>query len=155
MKLRSFLLLFIFFTSISCTKKDTYLQYFRVNESGWGKDSLFVFDIPVDDSVATYNLYVNIRNGGEYPYQNLWLFLEKITPDSIISRDTIEFYLANNRGKWLGKGIGSTFEMPVFYQQNIKFQTTGTYRYKITQGMRDSVLVGINDVGMRLEKVDK
>ena len=131
------------------------MQYLPVNVSGWSKDSLFVFDIPVKDSVATFNIYVNIRNRGEYPYQNLWLFLEKITPDSTISCDTIEFYLANNHGKWLGKGIGSTFEMPVFYQQNIKFQATGTYRYKISHGMRDSVLVGINDVGMRLEKVEK
>ena len=154
MKLRTFILLFIFFTVISCSKKDPYLQYFPVNESGWGKDSLFVFDIQVNDSDANYNLYVNIRNRGEYPYQNMWLFLEKTTPASIISRDTIEFYLADNHGKWLGKGAGAIYNMPVLYQQNLKFPTKGTYRFKIGQGMRDSILVGINDVGMRLEKVE-
>lgn len=154
MKHRTFILLLIISTIISCSQKDTYLKYFPVNESGWSKDTLYVFDVLVKDSAAIYNLYVNIRNRGEYPYQNLWLFLEKITPDSVVSRDTIEFYLADDRGKWFGTGIGSTFEMPVLYQPKIKFQTTGTYRYKIKQGMRDSILVGINDLGMRLERVE-
>jgi gliding motility-associated lipoprotein GldH len=100
-------------------------------------------------------LYVNIRNRGEYPYQNLWIFLTKMLPDSIESKDSIECYLADRRGKWLGSGIGSVLEMPVLYQQKIKFPKTGIYRYKIGHGMRDSVLIGINDVGMRVEKVDK
>lgn len=154
MKLRTFILPILIFATSSCVQKETYLKYFSVNESGWSKDSLFVFDIPVIDSVSNYNLYVNIRNRGEYPYQNLWLFIEKITPDSIVSSDTIEFYLADDLGKWLGTGTGANFEMPVLYQQNIKFQTTGTYRYKIKQGMRDSILAGINDIGMRLEKTN-
>lgn len=154
MKPRIYPLLLMILLITSCTSKDVYLQYFPVNESGWSKDSIFTFDIQINDSTTDFNLYVNIRNRGEYPYQNLWLFLEKISPDSVVTRDTIEFYLADNSGKWLGSGAGSTFEMPVLYQQNIKFQTTGTYHYKITQGMRDSVLAGINDVGMRLERVD-
>ncbi len=154
MKHRFFLFLLIILVAISCSQKDTYLKYFTVNETGWSKDSLYVFDIQVNDSAAIYNLYVNIRNRGEYPYENLWLFLEKITPDSVVSCDTIEFYLADDRGKWLGTGIGSTFEMPVLYQQKIRFQTAGKYSYKITQGMRDSILTGISEIGMRLEKVD-
>ena len=44
-------------------------------------------------------------------------------------------------------------EMPVLYQQNVRFKTAGIYHYKIVHGMRDSVLAGINDVGIRVEKV--
>jgi len=43
--------------------------------------------------------------------------------------------------------------MPVLYQQNVKFKTSGIYRYKIVHGMRDTILHGINDIGMRVEKV--
>jgi len=39
------------------------------------------------------------------------------------------------------------------YQQNVRFKVRGTYHYKIVHGMRDSVLNGINDIGMRVEKV--
>ena len=99
-------------------------------------------------------MYVNVRNRGGYPYQNLWLFLRKISPDKILTKDSIECYLADQRGKWLGSGIGSIMEMPVLYQQNVKFLKSGTYDYKIGHGMRDSILLGINDIGIRVEKVN-
>jgi len=139
--------------TMSCSGNDIYFQYDSVNPKGWSKDSLYGFDIPVTDTVALYNVYVNIRNRGEYPYQNLWLFLTKITPDSIESKDSIECYLADQRGKWLGKGLGSILEMPVLYQQKVRFKSSGIYHYKIVHGMRDSLLSGINDIGIRVEKV--
>ena len=85
----------------------------------------------------------------------MWLFLHKYTPDKLQTTDSIECYLADNRGKWLGSGVGSVYEMPVLYQQNIRFRTAGTYRYSIVQGMRDDILLGINDIGVRVEKIVK
>jgi len=138
---------------IACTNNDTFFQYNAIAPQGWNKDSLCVFDIPITDINSSYNVYVNVRNRGEYPYQNLWLFMQKMSPDSVVVNDSIELYLADQRGKWLGSGIGSVMEMPVLYQQNVKFQNKGKYQYKIGHGMRDSVLIGINDIGMRVEKV--
>jgi len=138
---------------IACTTNDTFFQYKAIAPQGWNKDSLCVFDIPIADENLSYNVYVNVRNRGEYPYQNLWLFLQKMSPDSTIVKDSIELYLADQRGKWLGSGIGSVLEMPVLYLQNVKFPTKGTYHFKIGHGMRDTMLVGINDIGMRVEKV--
>ena len=150
---RSLWAIFISLIAVACTSNDVYFQYQSVASQGWNKDSLYRFDIPIVDTIATYNVYVNIRNRGEYPYQNLWVFLAKTTPDSIESKDSIECYLADKRGKWLGSGLGSILEMPVLYQQNVRFSKAGTYHYKIRQGMRDSLLKGINDIGMRVEKV--
>ncbi len=149
-------LLILLFSSLfltGCINNDVYLKYKTITTNGWNKDSLCTFDIQIKDTTASYNLYVNIRNRGEYPYQNLWLFLSKMSPDSTLIRDSIECYLADKRGKWLGTGIGSVLEMPVLYQQKVKFSKAGRYQYKITHGMRDSVLIGINDIGMRVEKV--
>ena len=152
---RSLWAIFISLIAVACTSNDVYFKYQSVASQGWNKDSLYRFDIPIVDTIATYNVYVNIRNRGEYPYQNLWVFLAKTTPDSIESKDSIECYLADKRGKWLGSGLGSILEMPVLYQQNVRFSKSGTYHYKICQGMRDSLLKGINDIGMRVEKVGR
>lgn len=147
--------IFISLLTVSCNHKDVYLQYHTIVPEGWSKDSIYTFDIPITDTNANYNVFVNIRNRGEYPYQNLWLFLNKTTPDNKQISDSIECYLADQRGKWLGTGVGSVFDMPVLYEQNIKFKTAGIYHYKIVQGMRDDVLTGVNDIGMRVEKVVK
>lgn len=150
---RSFWGILILLMTVACTGNDVFFKYDQVNPKGWSKDSLYGFDIQINDTIATYNVYVNVRNRGEYPYQNLWLFLNKMTPDKKLSKDSIECYLADKRGKWLGSGIGTIMEMPVLYQQNVRFNKKGIYHYQIIQGMRDSILVGINDVGMRVEKV--
>lgn len=138
---------------VSCAGNDVYFQYHEVASDGWSMDSTYVYDVNIADSSANYNVYVNVRNRGEYPHQNLWLFVKKISQDSIVVTDTINFYLADQRGKWLGSGVGSVFEMPVLYQQNIRFPKAGNYRYELSHGMRDSVLIGINDIGLRVEKV--
>lgn len=144
--------LFSLFFLLACTTNDVFLNYQTINKKGWSEDSLCVFNTAITDSVSKYNVYINIRNKGDYPYQNLWLYINSMSPDSTITTDTIELYLADQRGKWLGSGIGSVFEMPVLYQQNKKFKKAGIYKYSIIHGMRDSVLVGINDIGIRIEK---
>ncbi|HJV78004.1 MAG TPA: gliding motility lipoprotein GldH [Paludibacter sp.] len=155
MKNRILLAIFISLLTVACSNSDVFFQYKAVASKGWNKDSLYSFDVNITDTVSAYNVYVNVRNRGEYPYQNLWLFLDKTSPDKIQIKDSVECYLADQRGKWLGSGIGSVMEMPVLYQQNARFKKAGIYHYKIVHGMRDSVLIGINDIGMRFEKVVK
>jgi gliding motility-associated lipoprotein GldH len=143
--------LFIF---ASCNFHDEYFEYSSIRISGWSKDSLYVFRVPINDTTSTYNIYVNVRNRGEYPYQNLWLFMRTISPDTIKIKDSIECFLADQRGKWLGSGMGSIMEMPILYKQNIKYHKKGVYQYQIGHGMRDSLLTGINDIGLRIEKTN-
>ena len=155
MKNKIILAVFLSILFVACTSNDVYFQYKSVTPKGWSKDSLLTFDINITDTTSAYDVYVNVRNRGEYPYQNLWLFLSKTAPDSIQTKDSIECYLADQHGKWLGSGIGSVMEMPVLYRQNVHFKKAGIYKYKIVHGMRDSILVGINDIGMRVEKIKK
>jgi gliding motility-associated lipoprotein GldH len=148
------LLLSITCLMVSCNRNDVYLQYRSLPTKGWNKDSVLTFDVPITDTTSLYNVYVNIRHRGEYPYQNLWFFLRQATPlMDTLQKDTIECYLADQRGKWLGSGVGSVYEMPILYRQKVSFPRAGIYRYQIIQGMRDSILAGINDVGIKIEKV--
>ena len=140
--------------TFSCQNNDVFLKYKTIPLQGWSKDSVFTFEVPITDISTAYNVFINVRNRGEYPHQNLWLFVQKTSPDSIVSKDTINFYLADQRGKWLGSGVGSVFEMPVIYQRNFHFPKAGKYSFGIIQGMRDTILIGINDIGMRIEKVN-
>ncbi len=140
---------------LGCNRNEIYFKYQTVPSSGWNKDSLLNFDVNVEDTISKYNVLIHVRHYGNYPYQNLWLFLDnKAVNDSIARKDTIEFYLADEFGKWLGKGAGGLKEMPVLYKQQIQLPDSGLYNLKIGHGMRDSVLVGINDVGVRVEKVE-
>ena len=156
MKVIKFLsILFLIGFLTSCNRNEIYFDYQSVPASGWNKDSLLVYNIDAKDTISRFNIFVHVRHFGTYPYQNLWLFLDyKGMKDSIPKQDTLECNLADEYGKWLGTGSGAIKELQVLYKQAIHFPDSGVYQVRIRQGMRDSVLSGINNVGVRVEKVE-
>jgi gliding motility-associated lipoprotein GldH len=127
-----------------------YFQYHSIPLEGWHKDSIYTFDIEVDNTELYFNIYINVRNTPNYPNQNLWLFISETTPSGTLTKDTIEFYLADHRGRWLGSGAGAIKEMQVLIRQDFRFSETGTYRFEITHGMRTDILQGITEIGMQV-----
>ena len=156
MKVIKFLSILLLISCLSsCNRSEVYFDYQSVPAGGWNKDSLLVYNIDVKDTISKFNIFVHVRHFGTYPYQNLWLFLDyKEMKDSIAKQDTLECYLADEYGKWLGTGSGAIKELQVLYKQAIQLPDSGVYQFRIRQGMRDSVLKGINNVGLRVEKVE-
>jgi len=143
-----FLLILLFVTS--CGNDNIYFKYHSVNPDGWYKDSVFVFNIDIENPYRYYDVYINVRHAPNFPNQNLWLFISEISPDGVLSKDTIEFFLADHRGRWLGSGAGSIKEMQVRYREDFKFPEAGTYTFKIQHGMRAEHLRGVTEIGMQV-----
>lgn len=81
------------------------------------------------------------------------MFIDTHFPQGIHTQDTIELILADNTGKWYGKGFGKIKEYQVLIRKAVTFPVTGIYNIGIVQGMRDKNLQGIEDVGIRIEKM--
>lgn len=137
---------------VSCDRKRVYESYQTLDENGWNKDSVLTFNVALTDTLRNHNLYVNIRNKGTYPYSNLWLFLTIGSPDGKLLTDTVEFSLAEASGRWKGSGIGDLHDNHILYKSSVYFPHKGEYTFQIKQGMRDNILPGIRDVGIRIEK---
>lgn len=137
---------------VSCDSKRVYEEYKTIDPAGWNKDSLARFDVPITDTVQGNNIYINIRNKGNYPYSNIWLFMEVTDPTGKLLTDTVEYTLADKTGKWRGSGIGDLFDNQFVYRQHVTFEHPGVYHFSIQQGMRAKNLKGIHDIGLRVEK---
>lgn len=137
---------------MACNQNELFFSYRRLPSSGWNKDSLLTFDYKIHNTDSHYNVFIHVRHFGNYPYQNFWMFLENTDAKGNMLKDTIECYLSDDFGKWMGTG-NAVKEMPVFYKQNILFPDSGTYQIKIGHGMRDSILTGIKEIGVRVEMV--
>ncbi|HAQ20646.1 MAG TPA: gliding motility lipoprotein GldH [Prolixibacteraceae bacterium] len=136
----------------SCDRKRVFESYYELDKKGWHKDSVVVFNLTLTDTIKNNNLYLNIRNKGTYAYSNLWLFLTIGSPDGAIRTDTVEFTLAEPSGKWKGSGVGGLHDNHILYKKSVYFPHKGNYTFSIKQGMRDNVLEGIRDIGIRIEK---
>ncbi len=138
----------------SCDRNRVYEKNIHIPGAAWSMDFVPAFTFRIKDSTVFYNFYINLRNNTDYPYSNLFLFVNSYLPDGSSARDTIEMMLANRDGRWLGKGIGKIKESRYLLKQDLLFPLRGEYRIEIEQAMRNDTLTGIEDVGIRIEKAD-
>jgi gliding motility-associated lipoprotein GldH len=148
-----FLIVFlILITIFACNKGRFFGEYKTIPRAVWHRDSIVVFQIPVTDTLKNHNLYVDVRNDINYKYSNLWLFIDIIQPgDSTSVTDTLEVTLADQTGKWLGKGFGGVKTTEALFRKNVFFPVAGNYQIQIKQGMRGQLLEGITEVGFKVE----
>ncbi len=136
----------------ACTRGVVYSEFKDVSPFGWDKDSAVTFTFRVTDTLQPYNVLLHLRHQDNYPYQNMWFFLTSTNPQGTVTSDTIEFYLADDRGRWLGNGRNGHVSMPVLYEQNYHFADTGAYTLSVRHGMRKERLRGVCQVGMEIQE---
>jgi gliding motility-associated lipoprotein GldH len=124
----------------------------EIDHNGWNSIDNASFDWDVIDLDLKYDAFIDIRHNSDYPYSNLYLFLDFTFPNGNQRRDTVACVLADERGRWFGSGIGDIIDHRVSFQENFEFPINGKYRLKVAHGMRQDPLVGITDIGFRLEK---
>jgi gliding motility-associated lipoprotein GldH len=134
----------------ACNYNSLYDENISIEEKGWYKDDLATFEVAVTDTLQSYNFYINIRNTVDYRYSNLYIFMNTKFPNNNVSRDTLEFILADIEGKWLGKGWGAVKENAVLISAGMRFPLKGYYEFKIQHAMRQDTLKGIKNMGIRI-----
>ncbi|HNQ11689.1 MAG TPA: gliding motility lipoprotein GldH [Bacteroidia bacterium] len=149
--IRFITLLYLFFLVVSCDQQRVFESNKAIGAKGWDMNESIDFLIDVPDTSKSYHLYLNTRNVGDYKFSNLYLFINTYTPSGIVQRDTAEIILAEESGKWLGNGIGDLYAKQTLFVRGFKFKELGEYRFEIMQAMRINPLLGIEDIGMRLE----
>jgi gliding motility-associated lipoprotein GldH len=139
----------------SCNSNLVFTDSYVIPEKTWTLKDIAVFKVPVTDTVNSNNVSFTIRSGSSYPFRNIYLFVTTISPDGKSISDTLQYNLADEKGKWYGKGIGDIHSLRLPYKSNVFFPVKGTYQFKIQHGMRIEDLKGVYDFGLRIEKIIK
>ena len=154
MKKVSILYLFAILTISSCDPNRVYEKNTKIPDGVWYQDNIVRFELLVEDTLSSHNLYVNVRNANLYPMRNLYLYITTTAPSGHAIRDTVDVILADDRGKWLGSGLGDIWDLQQMYKENVRFAQRGKYIFEYEQAMRTKRLPFILDVGLRVEKAD-
>ena len=112
----------------ACDGTVYYAEYEDVDENGWLPADSVAFDVNVEDTNLIFNFLVEVRN-----------------------RDTMEYPLADPSGEWYGKRSGRYVDTRYFFRRNVRFPMQGNYHFAVTNGMRDSAIVGLSHIGFRIE----
>lgn len=147
------ILVFIIMVFSSCQSGIMFEKTSTLPLEGWNQDNIISYSIPVEDTSGQYEISLLIRNEARYEYSNLFLFINTTAPSGLGIRDTVEIRMADESGKWFGRGIGGKYTLEVPFKSQVGFPQSGTYRIEIEQGMRDPDLEYITDVGIIVTKI--
>jgi gliding motility-associated lipoprotein GldH len=138
----------------ACSQPEIFSEFHSFPEAEWARSEKANFDVNIEDSSLKYDVFLEIRNNNDYPFSNLWLFVNITAPDGKQRMDTINVELADIYGKWYGKGI-SLYSYSFPYDSDMHYPGSGVYTYSVRQGMREEILEGISDIGLTvLKKID-
>ncbi len=136
----------------SCNSDVIFTDSVVMQDNIWDLSNVPDFSMQIDDTTQLTDVFFTIRTGSDYPFRNLFLFVTVFSPDGNIMTDTLEYYLADEKGNWYGKGFGDIHELNLPYRTNVFFPARGTYLFNIQHGMRIGDLPGIYDIGLRIER---
>lgn len=146
-------IIFLFTLALTaCTDGLLYEENLKIKNAEWKREEKAQFKFEVEDTSSQYDLFINVRHGGDYPYRNLYLFTRTRSPGRLIAVDTAQMIFADKQGRWMGKGIGGIYDYQFRFREKVQFPEQGTYHFQIEHGMRDKVVPQITDIGIRIER---
>ena len=153
------ILLITSFFVFSCESNIEYIQYNSI-ENQWDKDSIqnFVFELA---DTKKYNTYINLRINKDYPFSNIFLITTLMDSLSVLSKDTLNFKIADKSGKFLGKKRVNIIENSLIHKEKIELEKNKKYSVSIEHAMRVinkvsglKSLDGVVDVGYKIENIN-
>lgn len=156
---KAFVAVIILLACVSCDSSVVWSETQAVSGT-WEKEREVIFTVASLDSLKSYNVFINLRNTNDYPFNNIFLIAAIEFPHGKTITDTLEYKMAYPNGEWMGEGIGSVKENKLWLRENIQFSESGNYNIILTQAVRNngetegvSQLPGITDVGISIEEV--
>jgi gliding motility-associated lipoprotein GldH len=141
--------------SVSCNRGTYYSDAVKMHDGQWSMYDPAGFACSFDDTVQVYDINLSVRTSTAYPYRNLFLFVRTTFPSGLVTADTVQAMLADEKGKWLGRGAGDVRELTIPYKTDVYFPEKGEYHFSVIQGMRDTVLKGVYDLEFRITRRDR
>lgn len=122
-----------------------YSEYRHLPESGWRFNEPVAFAPVHPDSIARGFISVAVRHDNTYPYRALWLELSYKGANGV-KRDTICLDLADDYGRWMGKGIGTSFQLADTLASPMTHVSGDSL--VLRHIMRTDTLRGLNSIGL-------
>lgn len=141
----------LLFLLVSCDKAKLLDENKDIPGQAWYYKNKLAFDVNIDDTNKTYNVFVNLRVAKDYPFCNFFVMVHQLSPSKISSKERKELTLIDDRGNWLGNGLGDLFDYQVPVYPQMRFKEKGIYHFELEQNMRVDTLPYVYAAGMRIE----
>jgi gliding motility-associated lipoprotein GldH len=138
----------------NCSDNYIYQSEIEIPGGKWPSTYAAAFKPEITDTSQSFNINLSVTNSNDYRYNNIWLFIKSVSPEGYSKIDTLEVFIAESDGKWVGEKNNDFYRSKISFKRKVRFPKTGTYTFEIIQGMRDLELKGIYKIGFGLQKIE-
>jgi gliding motility-associated lipoprotein GldH len=138
----------------SCSETPTYEKSYAFDNKEWAQNVKPSFTIDIQDIEKEYDFIITLRTTTDYKYSNLWIYLNTTTPDGKKAREPFEIKTTNPDGSWIGKKTGTIVEHSLYFKRR-KLPLKGRYVFVLEQGITDSKVDQVLDIGLQVLEVKK
>tara|TARA_B100001057_G_scaffold105431_1_gene103019 strand:- start:3391 stop:3885 length:495 start_codon:yes stop_codon:yes gene_type:complete len=154
-RLLSFYICIQFFYTCS---NDTIRSSYRDFENGWElNDTVFFKFNSFPDK--KYDIQFYIRNDNNYEYSNLFMIASLNEDNILITKDTLEYLMADKEGNFLGSGYGNIRESFLIWIDEYDFKKGSDYLITLNHAMRKNreekgleILSGVVSLGIKFSE---
>jgi len=139
----------------ACDINFLYEKKIELTDNQWTYDNPLVYDFEIEDTVARYNIFLEIEHTPEFPFQNLYTKIYTTYPTGRTIESQISIDLADKTGKWYGKCGSEDCLLRVGLQQNTFFKEIGKHQIVFEQYTRQEAVKGLNSIAFLLQKQAK
>jgi gliding motility-associated lipoprotein GldH len=138
----------------SCTTVDIFEKNVAIPNHAWSSQFKPEISFEIQDTTSRYHIYVVIRHTDAYRYKNIWLNVEIQSPGGTTRSQSLDLQLATDDKGWLGSGMDDIFEHRILITppQRPEVLKKGTYRFRLSNIMREDPLDHVMNMGIRVEK---
>ena len=151
MKKSSLILSVLLFLS-SCGSPPLFEKTYSFENRVWDQDVKPAYTVEIEDVNTEYDFTLTLRTSTDYKYNNLWVFMKTEGPDGVSAREPFEILITNPDGSWIGNKTGTIVETPLYFKRR-KLPFKGTYTFTLEQGITESTVDEVLDLGFEVRKV--
>jgi gliding motility-associated lipoprotein GldH len=137
----------------SCGPATVYEKTYTLEGEQWAYADTLLFDFAIEDTLALYNLYLEVEHSPDFGYQNLYTRIHTQFPSGQRASKILSLELSSKEGGgWLGRCGKQHCRLRIPIQPNAYFDQPGPYAITLEQYMRQSPLPGVKRIAFQLEK---
>lgn len=142
----------LFLTCWACNAPHVlYENYHTLPCETWNRDSIVHFRVELPEA-GLYTLSIGIRHSTDYKYGDIVCYLLTSFNGQVSERDTIHVPFIDKDGAWLGVGVNGLKTLTRPLEGLHRFDSAGTYIFRIGHQMKEKELKGIKNIGIQITR---
>ena len=137
-----------------CSSKRLWEKSKSLSKSIWYRQQALTFHFLIRDAQQPCHIFLQTRYEESYPYHNMYVsYTLSNIQGQVLSEASTEVQLFDPKdGKPLGSGSSNFFFRADTLLSSYRFSVPGRYTMEIRQFMRLDSLVGLRNIGIRIDK---